>query len=168
MFAGRAAQEVKKTTRPAKEAKEVYARRAAPPPAAGSRLLFLVNRSPAEWTGASLSDVLAAAGVRPDTVEIVFTGADHGTQGDLEHDYARMWLVAARRIVASWASLGRKRRAVQALRSVPDAEIFARWPLHLVATYPGDEELFGSDFFRMLLPVEPRLVPTTLEEIARG
>ena len=43
----------------------------------------------AEWTGASLSDVLAAAGVRPDTVEIVFTGADHGTQGDLEHDYAR-------------------------------------------------------------------------------
>jgi DMSO/TMAO reductase YedYZ molybdopterin-dependent catalytic subunit len=43
----------------------------------------------AEWTGTSLSGVLADAGVRQDTVEIVFTGADHGTQGDLEHDYAR-------------------------------------------------------------------------------
>jgi DMSO/TMAO reductase YedYZ molybdopterin-dependent catalytic subunit len=43
----------------------------------------------AEWTGASLRDVLAEAGVRPGTVEIVFTGADHGTQGDVEHDYQR-------------------------------------------------------------------------------
>jgi sulfane dehydrogenase subunit SoxC len=43
----------------------------------------------AEWTGARLRDVLAAAGVRPDAVEIAFTGADHGVQGDVEHDYAR-------------------------------------------------------------------------------
>jgi DMSO/TMAO reductase YedYZ molybdopterin-dependent catalytic subunit len=43
----------------------------------------------AEWTGTSLSDVLAEAGVRPDTEEFVFTGADHGTQGDVEHDYQR-------------------------------------------------------------------------------
>jgi DMSO/TMAO reductase YedYZ molybdopterin-dependent catalytic subunit len=43
----------------------------------------------AEWTGTSLGDVLAEAGVRPDTEELVFTGADHGTQGDVEHDYQR-------------------------------------------------------------------------------
>jgi DMSO/TMAO reductase YedYZ molybdopterin-dependent catalytic subunit len=43
----------------------------------------------AEWTGAPLRDLLADAGVRPDTVELVFTGADHGVQGEVEHDYAR-------------------------------------------------------------------------------
>ena len=43
----------------------------------------------AEWTGTPLRDVLAEAGLRPDTEEIVFTGADHGTQGDVEHDYQR-------------------------------------------------------------------------------
>jgi DMSO/TMAO reductase YedYZ molybdopterin-dependent catalytic subunit len=43
----------------------------------------------AEWTGTPLRDVLADAGVRPDTVELVFTGADHGVQGEVEQDYAR-------------------------------------------------------------------------------
>lgn len=43
----------------------------------------------AEWTGTPLRDVIADAGVRPDTVELVFTGADHGVQGDTEQDYAR-------------------------------------------------------------------------------
>jgi DMSO/TMAO reductase YedYZ molybdopterin-dependent catalytic subunit len=43
----------------------------------------------AEWTGAQLKDVLAEAGVRPDTVELVFTGADHGVQGEVEQDYQR-------------------------------------------------------------------------------
>jgi DMSO/TMAO reductase YedYZ molybdopterin-dependent catalytic subunit len=43
----------------------------------------------AEWTGAPLRDIVADAGVRPDTVELVFTGADHGTQGDVEQNYAR-------------------------------------------------------------------------------
>ncbi len=43
----------------------------------------------AEWTGTPLRDVLLEAGVRRDTVEIVFTGADHGAQGGVEHDYER-------------------------------------------------------------------------------
>jgi DMSO/TMAO reductase YedYZ molybdopterin-dependent catalytic subunit len=43
----------------------------------------------AEWTGTPLRDVVADAGVRPNTVELVFTGADHGVQGDTEQDYAR-------------------------------------------------------------------------------
>jgi DMSO/TMAO reductase YedYZ molybdopterin-dependent catalytic subunit len=45
--------------------------------------------STAEWTGASLHSVIEAAGVGPEAVELVFTGADHGTQGDEIQDYAR-------------------------------------------------------------------------------
>jgi sulfane dehydrogenase subunit SoxC len=43
----------------------------------------------AEWTGAPLRDVLAGAGLRSETAELVFTGADHGVQGDVEQDYQR-------------------------------------------------------------------------------
>jgi sulfane dehydrogenase subunit SoxC len=48
----------------------------------------------AEWTGTPLAGVLEDAGVRPDTVELVFTGADRGIQGGIEHDYARSLSVA--------------------------------------------------------------------------
>jgi DMSO/TMAO reductase YedYZ molybdopterin-dependent catalytic subunit len=43
----------------------------------------------AEWTGTPLRGLLADAGVRDGVVEIVFTGADHGVQGEIEQDYAR-------------------------------------------------------------------------------
>jgi len=43
----------------------------------------------AEWAGTPLRDVLVEAGVRTDTAEIVFGGADHGLQGGVEHDYER-------------------------------------------------------------------------------
>lgn len=43
----------------------------------------------AAWTGTPLAGVLEEAGVRPDTVEIVCTGADHGIEGGEELDYAR-------------------------------------------------------------------------------
>jgi DMSO/TMAO reductase YedYZ molybdopterin-dependent catalytic subunit len=43
----------------------------------------------ASWTGTPLAGVLAEAGVGPDTVELVFTGADHGIEGGEELDYAR-------------------------------------------------------------------------------
>jgi DMSO/TMAO reductase YedYZ molybdopterin-dependent catalytic subunit len=45
--------------------------------------------STAEWTGTSLGGVLEEAGVEPGTVEILFTGADHGIEGEQELDYAR-------------------------------------------------------------------------------
>ncbi len=45
--------------------------------------------STAEWTGAPLAAILADAEPKPDTVELVFTGADHGTEKGYEHDYAR-------------------------------------------------------------------------------
>jgi DMSO/TMAO reductase YedYZ molybdopterin-dependent catalytic subunit len=43
----------------------------------------------AEWTGTSLAGLLDDVGVEPGTTEIVFTGADRGVQGEVEHDYAR-------------------------------------------------------------------------------
>jgi GT2 family glycosyltransferase len=62
------------------------------------------------------------------------------------------------------AALASKRRAVQAGRRRPDAEIFERFPLRIVPTYPGDER-FESDFFREFLSRAPLLVRTTLAEI---
>jgi sulfane dehydrogenase subunit SoxC len=41
----------------------------------------------AEWTGTPLRPILDEAGLRPDAAELVFTGADHGIQGDVEQDY---------------------------------------------------------------------------------
>jgi DMSO/TMAO reductase YedYZ molybdopterin-dependent catalytic subunit len=48
----------------------------------------------ASWTGTSLAGVLEEAGIESDTVEIVFTGADHGIEGGQELDYARSLPVA--------------------------------------------------------------------------
>jgi hypothetical protein len=62
------------------------------------------------------------------------------------------------------ASLAEKRRRVQAARRRPDSEIFARFPLRIVPTYPGDEQ-FSSDFFAPFLEAAPPLVRSTLDEI---
>jgi sulfane dehydrogenase subunit SoxC len=43
----------------------------------------------AEWTGTPLVPILEEAGLKDEAVELVFTGADHGTQGDVEQDYER-------------------------------------------------------------------------------
>ncbi|HYK42666.1 MAG TPA: glycosyltransferase family 2 protein [Thermoanaerobaculia bacterium] len=61
-------------------------------------------------------------------------------------------------------ALAEKRRAVQARRRRSDAEIFARFPLRIVPTYPGDERFDGA-WFQELLGRAPRLVRTSLQEI---
>jgi sulfane dehydrogenase subunit SoxC len=43
----------------------------------------------AMWTGTPLRPILEEAGVREDAVDVVFTGADRGIQGDVEQEYAR-------------------------------------------------------------------------------
>jgi len=48
----------------------------------------------AEWTGVPLRDLLAAANVAPEAVEVVFTGADHGVERGVEQDYQRSLTVA--------------------------------------------------------------------------
>jgi GT2 family glycosyltransferase len=62
------------------------------------------------------------------------------------------------------AVLAEKRRAVQATRRRSDAEIFRKFPLRLVPTYPGDEG-FDGDFFREFLATAPPLVRSSLAEI---
>ncbi|MEU3252266.1 sulfite oxidase [Streptomyces sp. NPDC006997] len=43
----------------------------------------------AEWTGVPLRLLLEEAGVAPDAVDVVFTGADHGVERGVEQDYQR-------------------------------------------------------------------------------
>ncbi|MFN2634261.1 MAG: glycosyltransferase family 2 protein [Thermoanaerobaculia bacterium] len=61
-------------------------------------------------------------------------------------------------------TLAAKRRDVQASRRRSDAEIFARFPLRIVPTYPGDEHFDGA-YFRELLGRSPALVRSSLSEI---
>ncbi len=48
----------------------------------------------AEWTGTPLRPLLDEAGLEDDAIEVVFAGADHGTQGGVEQDYERSLPVA--------------------------------------------------------------------------
>ncbi len=43
----------------------------------------------ADWTGTSLWPLLERAGLTEEAVELVFTGADRGVQGEIEQDYQR-------------------------------------------------------------------------------
>jgi len=57
------------------------------PPRAESQPWLLDAVGNSEWTGTPLSPILEDAAIRPDAVDLVFTGADHGIQGDVEQDY---------------------------------------------------------------------------------
>src|SRR3954452_4616066 len=48
----------------------------------------------ADWTGTPVWPLLERAGLAEDAVDVVFTGADHGSQADVEHDYARSLTIA--------------------------------------------------------------------------
>jgi sulfane dehydrogenase subunit SoxC len=48
----------------------------------------------ARWTGTPLARLLERAGLTDDAMEIVFSGADRGVQGEVEQDYARSLPVA--------------------------------------------------------------------------
>jgi len=63
-------------------------------------------------------------------------------------------------------SLAAKRAAVQARRKRGDAEIFGKFPLRIVPTYPGDDRFDGA-YFRELLGRSPCLVRSDLAEIFR-
>lgn len=72
--------------------------------------------------------------------------------------------------VISWLighleNAGGKRRHLLARRRRSDAEIFERFPLAVVPTYPGDEKLFASSAFADTWPREVPRVDYTLGEI---
>ncbi len=64
-------------------------------------------------------------------------------------------------------AVAERRRQAQARRKRPDREIFERFPLYLVPTYPGDAKLFASAGFEAWLPDDLGLVRAELEEIMR-
>ncbi len=59
------------------------------------------------------------------------------------------------------------RHQVQERRRRSDREIFERFPLYLVPTYPGDETLFSSAAFETWLPEDVPVVRASLKEIMR-
>jgi GT2 family glycosyltransferase len=58
-----------------------------------------------------------------------------------------------------------RRAQVQRRRRRPDREIFERFPLYLVPTYPGDEALFASPGFETWLPRDLPLIRTELAKV---
>ena len=48
----------------------------------------------AEWTGTPLAPLLREAGIAPEAMDVVFTGADHGVERGVEQDYQRALPVA--------------------------------------------------------------------------
>jgi GT2 family glycosyltransferase len=60
-------------------------------------------------------------------------------------------------IVNNADKIAQKRNLVQRLRRRSDREIFDRFPLHVVPTYPGDESLMSSALFRLLRPPLPSI-----------
>jgi hypothetical protein len=69
-------------------------------------------------------------------------------------------------IVSHADRVAEKRNIVQRLRRRSDREIFERFPLHVVPTYPGDESLMRSALFRLLRPPLPS-VEKNLGDIMR-
>jgi len=69
-------------------------------------------------------------------------------------------------ILAHEAQLAQKRHDVQRRRKRSDREIFERFPLHYVATYPGDDALLQSALFRLLKPALPS-VEKKLDEMMK-
>jgi GT2 family glycosyltransferase len=67
-------------------------------------------------------------------------------------------------ILRNESRLAEKRARVQAMRRRGDAEIFARFPLHVVPTYPGDDALMSGPLFRLLRSELPS-VERKLDEI---
>jgi GT2 family glycosyltransferase len=67
-------------------------------------------------------------------------------------------------IVRNGDRIAKKRAVVQALRVRSDRELFDKFPLYFVPTYPGDDALMGGALFRAL---RPRLasVDRTLSDI---
>jgi hypothetical protein len=83
----------------------------------------------------------------------------------LEDPRSLAQLQAASFLVGHLEAAARRRRRVQTQRRRPDEEIFERFPLHLVPTYPGDEALFADPGFETLLPEEVPIRRASLADL---
>ena len=113
-------------------------------------------------------DPYASPGGRPSAMRsLLGISEDFAARVGLDDPLTVAQLRALAWIHRHHAALAEKRRRVQSSRRRSDAEIFAKFPLRIVPTYPGDER-FESDFFAPFLENAPDLVRTTLEEIFEG
>ena len=84
---------------------------------------------------------------------------------ELSHPQAISHLRAMSLFLALLDSAAAGRESARRRRRRSDRELCERFPLHLVPTYLGDEELFASAGFLALLPEHPALVRRTLDEV---
>ena len=89
-----------------------------------------------------------------------------GTSVEIDDPLTMMQFRALDWILKNDARLARKRHDVQRRRKRSDREIFERFPLHYIPTYPGDQSMMQSALFRLLMPGLPA-VEKKLEEILR-
>jgi GT2 family glycosyltransferase len=84
---------------------------------------------------------------------------------ELSHPQALSHLRAMSLFLALLDTAAAGRDAARRRRTRSDRELCERFPLHLIPTYLGDEELFASVGFQSLLPASPVLVRKTLDEV---
>lgn len=90
-------------------------------------------------------------------------GLDHAPRVTDERTLAQLRVQAY--ILRHLDAAAEKRRRVQERRRRSDREIFERFPLLLVATYPGDRALFSSPGFRSWLPADLPILPRELSDL---
>jgi len=108
------------------------------------------NSGAAELTRAPFTGRLAEAKQR--TLRSRLTRRLKGPQAlaSIDDPLTAMQFRALDWVLRHEARISAKRKAVQQTRRRPDAEIFARFPLHYVPTYPGDDSLMQSELFALL------------------
>ncbi len=85
----------------------------------------------------------------------------------LEDGFLLMQLRAAQGFFDGLDRCEERRVELERTRTVPDREILTRFPRLIVPTYAGDEEWFGSDAFKALLPEDWPLETKKLETIIK-
>ncbi|HUP61153.1 MAG TPA: glycosyltransferase family 2 protein [Thermoanaerobaculia bacterium] len=81
-----------------------------------------------------------------------FGGLRRDPLAEIDDPLTAMQFRALDWILRNEQRLAQKRHLVQQRRKRGDREIFERFPLHFVPTYPGDESLMQSALFRLLRP----------------
>lgn len=121
-----------------------------------------------EWLRAGTAEMLRR-GVRRLGRRLAAVGAEPGGNGEppsLTDERTVAQLRVHNWVLAHLEEAAERRRQVQARRRRDDREIFERFPLHLVPTYPGDEDLFEDEGFRAWLPEdEVPFVRRRLEQV---
>lgn len=88
-------------------------------------------------------------------------GPSNGSKSDrdavLSDELTAMQFRAVHWFFENQEKLLRKRELVQKQRKRTDREIFERFPIHYIPTYPGDEGLLNSTLFRILQPSFPSI-----------